>query len=50
LKTSIYVVGADTLILDAEARNKVFIDIINKHSRLNKYISEGAKANMGVTL
>jgi len=32
--SSIYVVGAKALILDAEARNKVFIDIVNKQSRL----------------
>ena len=37
--TSVYVVGADTLILDAEARNRVFIDIISRHSRLNRFIS-----------
>lgn len=38
MKMSIYVVGAQSLILDAEARNKVFIDIVNKQSRLNKYL------------
>jgi hypothetical protein len=36
MKTSINVIGAQSLILDAEARNKVFIDIINKQSRLSK--------------
>jgi hypothetical protein len=34
----INVIGAETLVLDAEARNKVFIDIINKQSRLNKHL------------
>ena len=48
IDTSIYVVGAETLILDAEARNKVFMDIINKHSRLHQFISEGAEAIIGV--
>jgi len=38
MKTSIYVVGAKTLILDAEARNKVFIDIINKNSKLSELL------------
>lgn len=33
---SIYVVSAKTLILDAESRNKVFLDIIRKQSRLTK--------------
>lgn len=32
----VYVIGVHTLIQDAEARNRVFIEIINKHSRLNK--------------
>ena len=36
---SIYVIGAQTLVFDAEARNKVFIDIINKQSRLNEYLN-----------
>lgn len=49
IDTSIYVVGAETLILDAEARNKVFMDIINKHSRLNRFISEDAEANICLT-
>jgi hypothetical protein len=40
MKTSIYVVGAQSLILDAEARNKVFIDIINKQSRLSKWLAD----------
>ena len=50
MKTSIYVVGAETLILDAEARNKVFIDMINKHSRLSKLLYEQSEVNVGVTL
>lgn len=33
---SIYVVSAKTLIYDAEARNKVFLDIIRKQALLNK--------------
>ena len=41
----IYVFGVQTLILDAEARNKIFIDIINKNSSMNKLFSkELAKA------
>jgi len=36
---SIYVVSAKTLIYDAEARNKVFLDIIKKHARLNQILS-----------
>jgi hypothetical protein len=36
LGISIYVISANTLIKDAEARNKVFLDIIRKQSRLNK--------------
>ena len=39
LGISIYVISAKTLILDAEARNKVFLDIIKKQSRLNKILS-----------
>jgi hypothetical protein len=35
----IYVFGVQTLISDAEARNKTFIEIINKHSRLNKLLT-----------
>jgi len=50
MHTSIYVVGAKTLILDAEARSKVFMDIINKHSRLNQLLSEEEEANESVTL
>lgn len=34
----IYVFGVETLISDAEARNRIFIEIINKHSRLHKQI------------
>jgi hypothetical protein len=39
MKASIYVIGAKTLILDAEARNRVFIEIINKNNRLNSFLS-----------
>jgi len=46
LKASIYVVGAKTLILDAEARNRVFIDIIKKNSRLNRFVSEQVAAEL----
>lgn len=35
LGVSIYVINANTLILDAEAKNKVFLDIIRKKHRLN---------------
>lgn len=38
LGISIYVISARTLILDAEARNKVFLDIIRKKNRLNKLL------------
>lgn len=53
---SIYVISAKTLIADAEARNKVFLDIIKKQSKLNALLKEeeplGAKnlpvkANLG---
>lgn len=37
---TIYVVSARTLIRDAEARNKVFLDIIRKQSRLHKMLEE----------
>jgi hypothetical protein len=39
LAISIYVVSAKSLILDAEARNKVFLDIIRKQSRLNRLLA-----------
>lgn len=39
LSISIYVVSAKTLILDAEARNKIFLNIIRKQGRLNKLLS-----------
>lgn len=35
---SIFVISASTLIKDAEARNKVFLDIIKTQSRLNNFI------------
>ena len=38
LGVSIYVINANTLILDAEAKNKVFLDIIRKKHRLNEIL------------
>lgn len=38
LGISIYVISASTLIKDAEARNKVFLDIIRKQSKINKLL------------
>jgi len=38
LGISIYVVSAKTLIVDAEARNKVFLEIIRKQSKLNRFL------------
>lgn len=40
LDTSICVIGAESLIFDAEARNKVFIEIINKQRRLKDLLGE----------
>ncbi|PWG81186.1 ATP-binding protein [Pararcticibacter amylolyticus] len=40
---SIYVVSAKTLIIDAEARNKVFLDIIRKQSKLSNFLKEEAQ-------
>lgn len=37
---SIYVVSAKTLIYDAEARNKVFLDIIRKQSKLTRLLQK----------
>ena len=37
---SIYVVSAKTLIYDAEARNKVFLDIIRKQNKLSNFLKE----------
>lgn len=37
---SIYVVSAKTLIYDAEARNRVFLDIIRKQTKLNRLIQK----------
>jgi hypothetical protein len=39
LGISIYVISAKTLILDAEARNKIFLDIIRKKNRLNQMLN-----------
>lgn len=38
LGVSIYVINAKTLILDAEAKNKVFLDIIRKQNKLNELL------------
>ena len=38
LGISIYVISATTLIIDAEARNKVFLDIIKKQSRITNLL------------
>jgi hypothetical protein len=40
LGISIYVVSAKTLIIDAEARNKVFLDIIRKQSKLSGFLQK----------
>jgi len=37
---SIYVISARTLIADAEARNKVFLDIIRKQSKLSSILKD----------
>ena len=42
LDISIYVIGVKTLIADAEARNKIFLDIIKKQSKLNKLLEKGS--------
>ena len=41
----IYVLGVQTLIADAEARNRIFIEIIKKHSRLNRQLLAQLPAN-----
>ena len=38
LGISIYVISVETLIKDAEARNKVFLEIIRKQSRINNIL------------
>lgn len=40
LGISIYVVSAKTLILDAEARNKIFLEIVRKQSKLNNLLQQ----------
>ncbi len=40
LGMSIYVISAGTLIKDAEARSRVFLDIIRKQSRLNDILKD----------
>lgn len=44
---SIYVISARTLISDAEARNKIFLEIIKKQSRLNKMLEEISNTTKG---
>jgi hypothetical protein len=39
LGISIYVINARTLILDAEARNKIFLDIIRRKNRLSQMLN-----------
>ncbi|MHB9026721.1 MAG: ATP-binding protein [Armatimonadota bacterium] len=38
IESFIYIFGVETLILDAEARNRVFIDIITRNSRIGKML------------
>ena len=38
INSFIYVVSVQTLVADAEARNKVFIDIVQKHNKLQKFL------------
>jgi hypothetical protein len=40
LGISIYVISASTLVKDAEARNKIFLDIIRKQSRLRTILGD----------
>nr|WP_319401825.1 ATP-binding protein [uncultured Carboxylicivirga sp.] len=47
LGMSIYVIGAETLISDAESKNKVFLDIIRKQSKLTK-ILDNANAEIAM--
>lgn len=39
LNISIYVISAETIIEDAEARNRVFLEIIKKQNRLKKFLN-----------
>jgi len=48
LGISIYVISAMTLVKDAEARNKVFLDIIRKQSRLKKILLKEETNNNNV--
>jgi hypothetical protein len=43
LGISIYVISAKSIVSDAEARNKVFLDIIKKQSRLKNILQEDKK-------
>lgn len=39
----IYVVSVSTLVADAEARNKAFMDIIQKHNKLQKFLDPNSQ-------
>lgn len=39
-------IGTKTLIADAEARNKIFLDIIRKQSKLSKIRDNAVRANI----
>ena len=47
LNAFIYVFGVQTLVSDAEARNKVFIDIVNSTSRLKRFVLLKSVTNAG---
>lgn len=44
LDISIFVVSVKTMIYDAEARNKMFLDIIRKNSKINQIFDNGNKS------
>lgn len=44
---SIYVISARTLISDAEARNKMFLEIVKKQSKLSKMLEEVVNITKG---
>lgn len=47
INSFIYVVSAQTLVSDAEARNKVFIDIVQKHNKLQKFLQSDSELEPG---
>jgi hypothetical protein len=47
LGISIYVISAKSLVRDAEARNKVFLDIIKKQSRLKNILQDNPNVKKG---